>query len=71
MLMAGLCLAVAVRFRPLLAGGFFLDDLVRLYDLANYGMARLLLSPHGGHVLVTSNGVYALLRWMFGLDARW
>lgn len=47
-----LCLAVAVVFRPLLAGGVLLDDLVRLYDLANFGLGKLLLSPHGGHLLV-------------------
>ena len=53
-----LCLAVAVVFRPLLAGGFFLDDLIRLYDLANFGLGKLLLSQHGGHMPLASNGVY-------------
>jgi hypothetical protein len=67
-----LCAAVFAVFRPLLQGGFFLDDLIRLYDLANYGLLKLLITPHGGHLLGASNGVYALFWRLFGLEPhRW
>src|SRR5262245_37296331 len=67
-----LCVAVLAVFRPLFTGGFFLDDLVRLYDLANFGLGKLLLSQHGGHMLLASNGVYAVFKYLFGLEPhRW
>src|SRR5262245_55396392 len=65
-----LFVAVLVVFRPLLAGGFFFDDLIRLYDLANFGLGKLLLSQHGGHMLLASNGVYAVFKGLFGLEPR-
>jgi hypothetical protein len=63
-------LGIAVTFRPILAGGFFLDDLVRLYDLINFGLPKLLLSQHGGHLLMASNWVYAAFWSLVGLDPR-
>jgi hypothetical protein len=63
---------VAVAFRSLSSGGFFVDDFVRLYDLANYGLAKLILTPHGGHLYTASNGVYAVFWHAFGLAPhRW
>jgi hypothetical protein len=71
-LAALLCAAVALIFWPILHTSFFLDDLVRLYDLSNFGLTKLLLSPYGGHLLVASNGVYALFQSLFGLEpSRW
>jgi hypothetical protein len=67
-----LFVVVVLVFRPLMSGGFFVDDFVRLYDLANYGLTKLLLSPHGGHMSIASNGVYAIFWLMFGLAPhRW
>ena len=67
-----LFVVVVLVFRPLTSGGFFVDDFVRLYDLANYGLTKLLLSPHGGHMYIASNGVYAVFWRMFGLAPhRW
>jgi hypothetical protein len=59
--------AVVWVFWPITRGDFFLDDLVRLYDLKNWGWAKLILSPHGGHLLVTSNATYWLFDRAFGL----
>src|SRR5262249_42903264 len=37
---------------------------------ANYGLLKLLLTPHGGHLLIASNGVYALCWGLLGLEPR-
>jgi hypothetical protein len=69
---AVLAAAAVWVFSPITRGDFFLDDLVRLYDLKNWGWTKLILSPHGGHLLSTSNASYWLFDRVFGLaPAAW
>src|SRR5262245_29304638 len=69
---AVLGIAIVLVFAPVLGADFFIDDIVRLYDLANYGLGKLVLSPQGGHPLFVSNTLYALFRWVFHLEpSRW
>jgi hypothetical protein len=69
---AVLAAAAVWVFWPITRGDFFLDDLVRLYDLKNWGWKKLILSPHGGHLLATSNASYWLFDRAFGLaPAAW
>jgi hypothetical protein len=68
---AGVLVLVAVIVRPVLDNPFQIDELLLLYVLANYGVAALLLTPHGGHSLLTSNLSYVILRALFGLDSRY
>ena len=67
---AVLAAAAVWVFSPITRGDFFLDDLVRLYDLKNWGWTKLILSPHGGHLLATSNASYWLFDRAFGLAPR-
>jgi hypothetical protein len=59
----------AIAGWSILSGDLQQDDLLLLYRLANYGLGELLLTPHGGHSLLTSNLAYALLYTLFGIDA--
>lgn len=70
LLLAALATAVVIGYRALPGGQFFQDDFVHMYDLANYGVIKLLVSAHGGHAKVLSNGTYAILHALFGWDPR-
>src|SRR5262249_4763494 len=63
---------VFVQFWPILRSDFQLEDFVHLYDLANYGLAKLLLAAPGGHSEITSSLVYVVFQALFGLEpSRW
>lgn len=62
-------LAATIVYARVLGHYFAGDEFMHFFNLANYGFAELVLTPHGGHILVTSNAVYAPLFSMFGLDA--
>lgn len=57
-------------FASVLDNGFFRDELIHLYNYANYGVAELLLTPHGGHLLYFSNLSYLIGLELFGLETR-
>jgi hypothetical protein len=45
-----------------------LDEFVHFYDLVNFGIPTLLLTPHGGHLKFFSNLPYIPLYRLFGLS---
>ena len=62
--------AAVTTFAWILDLDFWLDDFMHLYNLANNGYLRLVLTPHGGHLFLTTNTAYFVLRRLFGLWAR-
>jgi hypothetical protein len=48
---------------------FYLDDYLHLYRLTNGGYLRLVLPPHAGHAMLTSNTVFFALYRLFGTAA--
>lgn len=65
-----LALTLAVVW-PVHDNQFRLDDILLLYTLANYGVMDLLLTPHGGHSLLTSSLAYVGLDAVFGPNSRY
>jgi hypothetical protein len=61
--------ATTIVYARVIGHYFAGDEFIHFFNLANYGLAELVLNPHGGHILLTSNAVYALLFPVFGLDA--
>jgi len=47
---------------------FIGDEFIHFYNLMNFGLLELLLTPHGGHLLVTSNSTYFLFYELFGFE---
>lgn len=62
-------LAAAAVHAPVLRFWFYSDDLLHLFQLGNLGLAEFVLKPHGGHLYVVRNLVFALAHAVFGLDA--
>jgi len=48
---------------------FIGDEFIHFYNLMNFGLLELLLTPHGGHLLVTSNSAYFLFYELFGFES--
>ena len=70
---AGAPLAVllsAVVHYSVVSDFFMHDDFVHLYQIANHGFWEFLLTPHGGHLLATSNLVFYLCFQIFGVQAE-
>jgi hypothetical protein len=65
------CAAAVSMFAWIVGLDFFLDDFTHLYHLRNGGYLRLVFTPHGGHLLLTSSSAYYLLYTWFGLTARY
>jgi hypothetical protein len=68
---APLCAAAlaAAAQAPVLWNDFKWDDFLHLYDRANLPLHAFLLKPHGGHLYLTRNALFAACRAAFGLDA--
>ncbi len=63
-------LLTAIVHYPIVADYFKHDDFIHLYQIANHGFWEFLLTPHGGHLLATSNLVFYVLFQLFGLQAE-
>lgn len=59
----------AVVHRGVLDHYFIGDEFIHFYNLMNFGLLELLLTPHGGHLLVTSNSTYFLFHALFGYES--
>ncbi len=66
LLVAPLAAAAAV-YVPVLHAYFVQDDFLNFYNIRNYGLVRFLLTPHGGHSLVTRNFIWWALYELAGL----
>lgn len=60
----------AWAYWPITANYFHADDFQYLYLLADGRLGELLVTPHGGHLLVARNALFALTHALFGLDPR-
>src|SRR5262249_49519975 len=60
-----LVLAAVVVF-PITANYFFEDDFLHLFRIANGDVLRFLLQPHGGHLLVVRNAIFAATFALWG-----
>src|SRR5262245_3906022 len=63
-------LAAAVYW-PITANYFFADDFLHLYQVDNEPLAKLLVTPFGGHLYTVSNLAFTLLYRLFGPEPRW
>ncbi len=59
----------ALVYLPILRNYFVGGDFLNFYDLLNRGLGEFLLTPHGGHVLVTRNFIWWLLHQCAGMRA--
>jgi hypothetical protein len=51
--------------RPILGDYFKYDDFLHLYQIANFGVLEFLITPHGGHLLASSNFVFVVCEALF------
>lgn len=58
----------AFVYYPITRNFFHGDDFLNLYEIANGDLAPFLLRMHGGHLLMSSNALFALLFGVFGAD---
>src|SRR5262245_2705527 len=63
-------LAAAVYW-PITANYFFADDFLHLYQVVNDPLAKLLVTPFGGHLYTVRNFAFTLLYHLFGPEPRW
>jgi hypothetical protein len=56
----------AVVWFPITSNYFFGDDFLNLYQIGNDDLLRYLVTPNGGHVLLTRNTIFYLLWRLFG-----
>ena len=58
--------ATAIAYAPIVNCYFFSDDFLNLYQIANFGLGRYLLTPNGGHLLLSRNLVFYFSHALFG-----
>jgi hypothetical protein len=63
-LAVGVSLAVHA---PVLDSWFHNDDLLHLYQLANFGFVEFVMAAYGGHLYAVRNAVFATAHGLFGL----
>jgi hypothetical protein len=56
----------AVVYYPVTGAYFFADDFLNLYHIANRPLVEYLVTPNGGHILVTRNAIFFLTAKLFG-----
>jgi hypothetical protein len=69
LLLASTLVATAVVYGSLPWGYFVGDDFLQLFSIIDADFVEYLLRPHGGHVLVTRNAIFALFHALFGVNA--
>jgi hypothetical protein len=62
--------ATGIVYLPLTRGYFVSDDFLNLYSIINADRLEYLLTPHGGHLLVTRNALFILFHFLFGVRAE-
>ncbi|MBX3025584.1 hypothetical protein KF840_11825 [bacterium] len=60
----------AWAYWPITANFFHGDDFQHLYLIADGRLGEFLVTPHGGHMLVVRNALFALSHALFGVDPR-
>lgn len=60
----------AWAYWPITGNYFHADDFQHLYLIADDRLAEFLVTPHGGHMLVARNAMFALTHALFGVDPR-
>ncbi|HSQ01371.1 MAG TPA: hypothetical protein VL049_29470 [Candidatus Dormibacteraeota bacterium] len=60
----------AWAYWPITANYFHGDDFQHLYLIAEGRLGEFLVTPHGGHMLVARNALFALTHAVFGVDPR-
>lgn len=58
----------AVVYYPVTGAYFFSDDFLNLYHIVNRPLLEYLVTPNGGHVLVTRNAIFFLMTKLFGTE---
>ena len=58
--------AGAVAYWPITGSYFHADDFLLLFDAADGRAGELLITPHGGHLLVVRNAVFLVQHALFG-----
>lgn len=66
--LAAALLATIVVWAPLAGCYFYSDDFLNLYQIANFAPLRYLLTPNGGHLLLSRNAVFYVSHALFGVD---
>ena len=59
----------AALYYPIVGRYFSGDDFVHLYQIVDCGFLRFLITPNGGHLLISSNLVFYLCYQAFALNA--
>ena len=62
-------LAGIAQYPTVQHGYFKFDDFLHLFQIVNHGFLEFLITPHGGHLLLSSNFVFYVCYRAFGLDA--
>jgi len=60
-----------IRYYPIIQNYFFSDDFLNLYHIADDPLLKYLVTPNGGHVLLTRNAIFYLSLQLFGTDPRY
>lgn len=60
-----------LAYHPIQQSYFFADDFLNLYWIADRPLFQYLITPHGGHLLLTRNSVFYLTHWLFGLQPEY
>lgn len=55
-----------LAYWPILQNYFVFDDFLHLYNLVNNGLLQFLLTPHGGHLYMVRNLIFAGCYWVCG-----
>jgi hypothetical protein len=61
----------AFAYHSILQSYFFADDFLNLYWIENRTLFEYLVTPHGGHLLLTRNLVFYVSRTLFGLQPEY
>jgi hypothetical protein len=61
-------LAGVAQYPTVHHGYFKSDDFLHLFQIVNHGFLEFLITPHGGHLLLSSNFVFYVCFRAFGLD---
>jgi len=56
----------ALAFYPITGNYFFADDFLNLFKIVNDPVLQYLVTPNGGHLLVTRNAIFYLMFQLFG-----
>ncbi|NRA08581.1 MAG: hypothetical protein HRU02_10510 [Myxococcales bacterium] len=62
-------LAGVAQYATVHHGYFKFDDFLHLFQIVNHGFLEFLITPHGGHLLLSSNFVFYVCYRAFGLNA--